>query len=85
MLRLVEASPPGGLAHMPLSATLISTVSLRFWNCKLISPLRLCAWFGLEGQKGALPLYPSRGPRRFFTIAVLLNVIAIRTPETVRY
>lgn len=82
VLRLVEASPRG-LAYIPLSATLINTSrptprsSSGSRIASLFLLLRLCAWFGL---------YPtSRGPRRFFTIAVLLNVIAIRTPETVRY
>lgn len=90
VLRLVEASPPGACPYPIVSDANKHSPShpqffLRFWNCKLISPLRLCAWFGLEDQKGGLLFYPSRGPRRFFTIAVLLNVIAIRTPETVRY
>lgn len=89
VLRLVEASPPGACPYPIVSDAnkhrSHPQFSLRFWNCKLISPLRLCAWFGLEDQKGGLPFYPSQGPRRFFSIAVLLNVIAIRTPETVRY
>lgn len=78
VLRFVEASPPGS----PYS--IVSDANKRL-NCKLISPLRLCTWFGLKDQKGALPFYASRGLRRFFTTAVLLKVVAVIRPDTVRY